>query len=777
MIEEKEIHLRDYARVIQKRRSTVLVFFVITFIVVLIGTLSATPMYMATANLLVEKNEVNPLDRYAYYGPQDTEFIATQSQIIKSSRVARKVVKLLDLERTVADYFPKQKVQEENALRTLRQQVTTTLHSIMARFRPASDQAGTASAAMLADDELRTPADGLADMVAAGINVTPILDSKIITVSFTSESPLLAKRIANTVATAYIEEILEMKMSTSNQTIKWMSSKAEEERSRLAKAEQQLQNYMRANDIITVENRIAIIPQKLTAFSNELSKAEQHRKEMEALVEQAKPFTNRPEEAEVLQGIANHPEIQALRRQIQQSEQKIDDLSKKYGARHPAMVQAASERDGLLDKKKDEIRRIIESLGHEYELAKVQEENLQQLLMKTKATALTLGEKFIQYGALQREVETAKLMYEALFAKLKEQDITEQNQKVNVWIVENAELPQVASSPKVKRNLLLGIVLGLFGGIGLAFFIEYLDNTVKTPEDLEERLGLPSLGTINRLSDKEKKELNKTIELITLDESRSAFAEEFKSIRTSVMLSSADHPPACLAVSSMMPSEGKTTTATNLAASIALSGKKVILIDGDLRKPRIHTIFKLHNSRGLSTYLAGGTTLDAIQTGPHENLSILTAGPIPPNPSELLSSRRLREMIEELKTRFDLVIFDTAPVISVTDTLIIGTAVEGLILVTRAEQTTYEVLEKGIKQLQDVKATILGLVVNAFDRSKYQYYYGKYYGKYYGTYYGTYGAAEAAEHAKATETETASIDETAASPVDTAEDDLTNKAA
>jgi capsular exopolysaccharide synthesis family protein len=226
-------------------------------------------------------------------------------------------------------------------------------------------------------------------------------------------------------------------------------------------------------------------------------------------------------------------------------------------------------------------------------------------------------------------------------------------------------------------------------------------------------------------------------ELISLHEKRSANAESFKSLRTSVLLSSSDKPPKSIVVTSMMPGEGKTLTASNLAISIAQAGQRVLLIDGDMRKPRLHKIFQLNSSSsGLSTYLAGGDVEKISQQGPLEFISIIPAGPLPPNPSELLSSNRFKELLSEKQDKFDMIIFDSPPIISVTDSLIMGREVDGVIVVIRAASTSYDVIKKGLKTLADVNTNILGMVVNGFDAKKYRYYYGKEYSQYYGKYYG-----------------------------------------
>jgi len=304
---------------------------------------------------------------------------------------------------------------------------------------------------------------------------------------------------------------------------------------------------------------------------------------------------------------------------------------------------------------------------------------------------------------------------------LKEQNITEQNQSVNVWIIERAKTPVVPATPKKKRNILLGLMLGLFGGIGLAFFIEYLDNTVKSPDEAEERLGLSVLGLVERFD-------TGAGELLTELDPHSNITESYKGIRTSLLLSSADKPPKAILITSMLPGEGKTTTAANLAAVIAQSELKVLLIDADLRKGRLHKMFDFDNSKGLSTYLAGIDGSEVMVAGPEKNLKIIPSGPVPPNPSELLGSRKMKDLLSSAADKFDIIIFDSPPVMSVTDALILSKIVDGTTIVIKAGETTYEAVERELKSFRELDSRILGIILNAVNREKSDYY--NYYGYY-----------------------------------------------
>jgi polysaccharide biosynthesis transport protein len=689
-MEEREIHLRDYLKIVYKRRYTVLTFFAIVFIVVLIGTLSSVSVYQAATKVLIEKVEpANFSMPYPYYMPYEPEFYETQYQLIRSKSVAQKVVKMLSLEKNYGLYF---KDSKKN----------------------------------LSAEEDQKKTDMLAGIISGGISVSPVKNSKIVNISFVSTNPEFAAMVANTVAKAYIEEILDMRMSSSRYSMEWMTKKAEEEKEKVQKSEQALQEYIKANDIVTLQDKIAITPEKLSEFNTQLIKAETRRKELEGLNNKVSNINLR--DAETIPNITSDPTIQSIRGQILKAEQNIEEFSKKYGKKHPSMIKAEEDFKILQQKKAQEIKRVIASIKNEYELARTQENVLRRTLASTKAEALNLSEKFVQYGVLTREVETNRQLYDALIKKIKEQSVTEQVQTVNVWVVEKAEKPSSPIKPRKSMNILLSILVGLFGGIGLAFFFDYLDNTIKGQEDAEMRLKVPVLGTVPLLETG-----NENIEDIILKEPQSLYSESYKTIRTAILLSSPSVSPKNLLVTSMGPEEGKTVTSCNLAITIARSGYSVLLIDSDLRRPRIHSVFGLNNLSGLSTYLAGATSdINTVFKNPVTNLAIIPSGPIPPNPSELLGSNKMNELMKTLNERFDFIVWDSPPLMSVTDGLILSKIVDGTIVVVRSGKTTYDIVAKGLKLLgvqrdSVTNSHVLGLIINGFNMKNDNQYYYQYY--------------------------------------------------
>lgn len=723
-IREEEIHLRDYLRVISKRRGLVAVFFVVTFVITALGTFTATPVYEGAVKVLIEKVEASQLTGYRYSN-WDPEFYETQFQLIQSQAVGRRVVEILSLEKNYDKYMG---IEEETSfVAPVKDWCLRVAGAMLTAVGAVGEKAVVADGIPRAEE---SPADALAKVITSGLNVSPVKDSHIVTIGYRSTHPEFAALVANTVARAYMEETLNMKMEATRRTLDWMNKKAEEERSKLTGKEQTMQAFMRSNDIVTVEDRITLLPQKLAELSTELVRAETKRKEMEALHRKVREVSKDPDAALAIPAIASNPALQTLRSQVLKAEQDLVELQGKFGPKHPAMLKAQADLAGLNEKKLVEIKLLAESIRNSYELALSQESSIREQLDRTKSDALNLNESYIQYGALKREVDTNRQIFDALMMKMKEQSITEEHQPVNLWLVEKAAVPESPVKPRKAVNLLLGLVVGLFGGIGLAFFLEYLDNTIKFAAETESILGKPVLGTIAHC----EAELGSP-EQIVQNQPLSPLAESYKNLRTSLLLSSADSPPNRLLVTSTNSGEGKTTTAVNLAVAMAQSGKKVLLIDADMRKPRLHKIYALDNTKGLSTHLAGVTVEDFVQASGVENLSVFTAGPIPPNPSELLISERLATLLRGFQERFDVVICDSPPVMPVTDARILSHLFEGTLLVCRAKKTTYEAAQKTLRILETVNAPVLGVVINGLDLRKVGYYY-------YQQYYQAYGETE-----------------------------------
>jgi len=711
IIEEEEIHLRDYLRVVYKRRYVVGLVFLVVMLAVVLVTARTVPIYEASVQVLIEKNNEATLVGPSAMAGSDAEFYETQRQLIISQNVARKVVALLDLEKKWKAYFPGQEKK------------TSFVGSIKNWFKsllPAKGEAEDRAPAI----PIAVPSEGerIADALRENIEVKPVKQSRVMDISFKSSNPDFSRLIANTIAEAYKEEVMAIQMNSSGYALKWMTAKAEEQRGNLAKAERALQNYMKQHDIVTVEDKIAVLPQQLSELTTKLAEAQAHKNVINNVYRQIEEVRARKGSLEALPAVANHNEVQSIGVLVRAAEQQVSELGKKFGPKHPTMIEARGKLGEALRQKDAAIAKIIGSIKNEYDVAVAQEESLRSSLEKIKGETLGQNEKLTEYNVLKRDVDTIRALYDALILKAKEKGVTENTQKVNVWTTQVAQTPEGPIKPKPMRNMLLGLVLGLFGGIGCAFFVEYLDNTVKDPEEVERRFGLSVIGVIELL------QKGKSPDLTALIEPTSSFAESYKSLRTSVLLSSAEQPPKRLMITSMSPQEGKTTTALNLGRSMAQTDRRVLLIDADLRRPRLHKALQVDNSMGLSSFLSGTVQEVKVQPTEEAGLSVLTSGPIPPNPSELLGSKRFGELLARLEPQYDMIIIDSPPVLSATDSLLISKQADSVIVVSFTGKTTYERLQRGLKSIQEINANVLGVVLNAMDMKKSNYY--SYYGYY-----------------------------------------------
>jgi capsular exopolysaccharide synthesis family protein len=709
-MQEEEIHLRDYWKVIVKRRSSALTFFSVLVVVVTIGSLTTTPVYRASTRVLIDRENQNVANlKDVYYDFYSEDYYHTQYELIKSTAVAYKTVRNLNLEGN-PEFNPAAKRTGEGWLAG----VFRALGGIFGK-KQSSESAAK-------DD----PAMSLAKMMQGGLRVEPVKNSRIVNISYEYRDPKLAAAIANGVANAYVEQVLDIKMGAAKQAVEWMSKKIDEQKRTLEESQQALQEYTKNKDVVELENKEALTPLKLQNLSYQVVLAEGKRKEAEALFNQVKNLSNNLQEALTVPAIAGDPVMQSLRTEEIKIEKDIMEMSKKYGEKHPQMIRLREDLRALREKMSSEAKRIITSIKNDYELAKARESGLRNSMAQGKGEAMALSEKAIQYGVLKREVESNQQLYDALLKRIKETSLIEEVKSFNIYIVDRAEIPRTPVRPRRLLNILLSIIVGAFGGVGIAFFLEYIDNTFKKPEDVEERLGLPLLGVVPYIRQTESPE--GSFETITHTSQKSTISETYRALRTSILLS-APEPVKSIVVTSSVEDEGKTTTAVNLAIALAQMEKMVLLVDADLRKPKVHSVLNIDNAIGLSSFLARQVVQNMMKAGEIPNLSVITSGPLPPNPSELLGSRRMKEFLDIVNEKFDIVIFDTAPLITVTDTTLLSDLVDGTVLVIRSGRTTFDVAQRAVRLLRDINAKVLGVVLNSMDTAKegYRYLYPYYY--------------------------------------------------
>ena len=714
----REPHLLDYLIILRKHQWLILTFLLTVVTAVTIASFKMKPEYEAAARVEVDKEAqaMQPFPDSNPYGEyEDSEaYIETQTKILQSETLALVTIKSLDLAR-----YP----EFGGVPNTIAWQ-----HTSASRQRPA-----------------------ILGAFLGRLVIKRVPNTRLIEVQFEAEDPELAAQIVNTHVHNFVEENFRSKYDATTQASSWLSAELEELRMKVETSEDARVTYERGNQIWQIDEKQDITTQKLADLSKAVTDAQTDVAAKEALFRMANSGN-----VDALPAARNNDVISSLlKRQSDLDEQYAEALDQ-YGPNFPKVLRLAAQRKEVQQNLANARKTMVESVEEEFDTARSHEELLQEALTKQKAEANDLAEKLVQYHILQHDAESNKQLYDGLQQKLKEASITAGLRSSNIRVVDPALAPTTPSRPQKARNILLAFLVGLVGGVGLALFREYLDNTVKSPDDVEGLSGLPSLAVVpalpsvdtnhSRFSRMRRETSPRSasgprVELLSYVQPKSQISEAFRALRTSLLLSQADHPPQVILVTSALPREGKTTVAVNLAVTLAQLGDRTLLMDSDLRKPGIRRALNLTIGKdvGLSSYLAGVSTLDEI-TIPHptiNNLAAITTGPVPPSPADLLSSHRMREAILELRHRFKFIVVDSPPVMAATDAVILSALTDGVLLVVRSGETPKEAFTRTRDLLAAVKCRLLGAVLNAVDSSAPDYYYSyRYYPYAYGYGYG-----------------------------------------
>ena len=728
---EQQIDLLDYLRVIKKRRWTAITVFTVIVITVAIHAFTATPVYEATIRLIIDKENPNvvSIQEVMAVDASGTDYYQTQYKIIESRTVAREVISRLHLDKS-EEFFPKPKDDFiSNMKRSIQETLTFWMESVASLLKTKEESNFKASGEYSKDS-------ALVSMLIDRIEVKPIRNSRLVDVSFEAKDPALAAKIANTIAGSYIDQNLGTKLKAVQDAVRWLNNRIDEERKKVEKSEHALLRYKEKHNIVTdfsseVEQ---ITAQKLAQLNAHVVEAESKRVEAETRYKQAMALTDKPDMLDSIPEVLKNELIREIKTMEVELYKRMSELSKKYGQNHPRMVAIASELKTLQKRKTQEVNRVINSLKNEYRVAMARENSLKAAFTSQKKESLELNQKAIDYGVLRREAESAREMYELLMKRFKEASITEDMRTGNIRIVDRAEVPEFPVKPRKMLNILLAIIVGLSTGIGLAFFFEYLDNTIKIPEDIKRHLNIPYLGPVPAMAIKRDGNPNGVTfpEIVTLHSPKSTASESYRGIRTNILFSSAESEPQVILVSSSGPLEGKTITATNIAVTMAQSGSRVVILDCDLRRPKIHKVFGITREQGMTNLLIGNKDIKGtVYDTQIPNLDVIPCGPIPPNPSEILGSNRMTKLIDILRKKYTRIIIDSPPITAVTDAVVLAKFADGVVVVIRANETAREIVKNGLVQLQGVGAHILGAILNAVDMSRDSYYY-QYYYYYYG---------------------------------------------
>lgn len=577
-----------------------------------------------------------------------------------------------------------------------------------------------------------------------GLRVEPVKDSRIVRVRFEDRDPAFAAVVANAFAEAYIAENLSVKTVTTASAAQWLEGQLAELEKKLDSSGTALFDFKRRHDIVAAswEDRQSMVSQRLTAINDALTRAQVKKAELrardESMAALGDALSRGGSAIEALQPVASNQAIQQIKARYVEALADCADLRVKYLEDHPRLEACEKKKAVAADAIRNEIKTALQAARNEFQDVAKTEANLRTLLDQTKSEAFALNQFEREYMELKRTHDNNQRLYEMVLKRLKDTGVTGLLQVSNVRILDRAIPNTRPVRPDVLRNMLLALFVGIIGGIGLAFGADYVDRSVTNQDQIHD-LGLTFLGIVPVIA---RTKSGSPQDLFVHTDPKSAVAECLRAVRTNLLFMSPEKPLKTILVTSSGPQEGKTTTATSLAVTMAVSGNRVLLVDADMRRPRVHRIFGASNHAGLSSLIVGdGSLATLVCETIVPNLWLLPCGPVPPNPAELLHTTAFQQLVEEMSRQFDRVIIDSPPVGVVADAVVIGTQVDGTLIVIKAGQTNRDVARQAVRQLKDVNAPVFGAVLNNLDLNDQKYGQYSYYYRY-GYYYGDVKPAE-----------------------------------
>lgn len=719
-VPDDDINLRDLWRIIKKYKWTIFSFFALITITTAVTTLLMRPIYSATALVEVQpdKGGMVKFQNIETETVDTLQFLETQSRILKSKAVAESVINKLDL---AENPEINGEIRQRGFLAGILQ-----IKNALAEMRQTTESSSLNSDLIKETNRLENFNNRL--------SVRGLKNSYLFEISFESFDPQLSADISNTVVDEFVRLNVDRKINSSSGAKSFLQREIEKIQAKLETSEKNLTEFARENEIVDVEDKTNILNQRLSDLSTQITDVGSERLAAQAMFNKSVTGLDSDALAPVLASTL----IQNYKTEYAIMQAEYFKLSRIFKPAYPQLVQVKTQMDELNSLVQQETNRIVEGIKSNYEQLQEKEQRLIVLLSRQKQEILDIKDRSIQYNILKREWETNKELYRGLLERTKEVGVAAGMELNNISNVDKARVPIEPSKPNMKFNLLIASSLGLFGGIALAFLLSFLDNTVRSSDQFEQITGVPVLGIIpiadhksTSKSDSQNGDEQVQTELISIFNKTNTLSEAFRSIRTSLMFSSPQGVPKTVLVTSTGPSEGKTTISCNIASVLSANGSRVLIIDGDLRKPRIHKVFKVPSSPGLTEALVNGFETVKTHKLEGEEVYILPSGVLPPNPAELLGSKQMSDLMTAASEEYDYVIVDCAPVLGLADSVVMTTKVDGIIFVAKAGEVNKDALKQTIKRLRMVRAPIIGGILNGVDISSDEYTnYGQYYYQY-----------------------------------------------
>jgi succinoglycan biosynthesis transport protein ExoP len=719
----REHSLSDYWRILQKRRWTVIVSVVVVFTTAALISIRMTPIYDAVTNIMISPRISNPLNFKDTNMSQATENqqqdIDTQVKILQSDTMAELVIHRLDLDAR-PDFAGKAQTQNSGGI-TVSESPT---------------QEGSRQ-------------EQLIRKFQKNLKVQQVPNTSLVEIKYSDPNPSLAADSANAITATFIEQNVKSRYDSTMQAAEWLSKQLADLQIKMESSQAKLVQYQKEHDIVGTDDKQNLTTQKLDELNKELTAAQADRIQKESLNQIA--TTSNPEG---LSAVLQDPILTALRQRQTELQAQYALLSTEFGPGYPKVLEIKNQLDQIDRSYREQVQNSISRIQNDYQTAMNRERMLQAALTEQTGVANQLNENAIEYKVFKQEADSNRQLYDGLLQQLKEASLAAGLDSSNIRVVDRARVPIHPARPNIPMNMEFALLIGLVGGVAIAFGLEGLDTTVRTPDQAESISGLPILGVIplqslfgGAAAGIAKAHLLKRVPrnhasprpLISYLEPQSEIAEAYRALRTSILLSSVSHPPRSILVTSSVPQDGKTMTCLNLGIVLAQQGKRILLVDADLRRPGIHKSFDLKGKIGLSNILTGGARIsDAIQATVQPNLYVMPAGLVPPHPSELLSSSLMQDLLKKWREEYDHIIIDSPPVISVTDAVLLSVQADAVVLIIRSGETSAAHVRRTRNLLQSVNARMLGIVVNAADLTSPDYYY-YYYGSKYNYAYGKKG--------------------------------------
>lgn len=697
--------LIEYWHILRKRKWWVIGFFLTIVLLAGAYTFTRTPIYRASVLLQIiqdnpqafmGENRIDPFNMFQY----DTanKFYETQYKLLTSRPLAYKIIDSLKLAER-----PEFQIPPEQA----------------AKMTPGQIRAG------------------MADQLLAGLQVNPVKNTYLVEVTYLSPDKKLAQEIVNDVHREYLLFSLDTRQQSYAMIREWLEKELLGLAGKVEASQRRIYKYGREKDFLPLEGEDNVTVKKFVELNRLLTTAQSERMAREAQFRQVR---EKGAEAPL---VNNNPLLMQLRQAVITQEANVSSIKKIFGKNYPKLQAENANLAELRSRLHAELKRIQTGIKADYEIALRAEKFIKEEFDRQQGKVENLQDNMVQHQILKRDLQTNEQLYQGLLARMKETNLASTMVPGNAAIIESAVLPISASSPQKARNMILAMLLGLFGGVGLAFMVEYLDNSIKTTEELERVVRLPALGVVPMISlnGKGAQGSYQSVALACYEQPKSMIGDAISHVSTALMLSLSERPPAAIMVTSPNVGDGKSSISLNLASALAMTGKQVVLIDADMRRPVDHEAFGLPMQPGLSNFLSGNAALEEIiQNTKVPGLFVIAAGTVPPNPVQLLSSPIFQEAVQRLCQEFQHVIVDTPPIIGFPDGRIISSLMNGVLLVFKHHATSRESGRLAAQLLNQVNANVLGVVLNMAEAGKLKYggYYNYY--DYYNKYYKDYQA-------------------------------------